>query len=75
MGWAFKDQEVADVTHHEAELGDVRLHYMTAGYRALDRDIRENPKLDMPVLALGGACSWGRRLEVVESLRRVARHV
>lgn len=47
-------------------------------YRALDRDTldnHENPKLDMPVLALGGACSWGRGLEVVESLRRVARDV
>jgi pimeloyl-ACP methyl ester carboxylesterase len=29
-------------------------------------------KLSMPVLALGGDRSWGRRMEVVESLRRVA---
>jgi pimeloyl-ACP methyl ester carboxylesterase len=26
----------------------------------------------MPVLALGGAESWGRRMEVLESLQRVA---
>nr|WP_283810934.1 alpha/beta hydrolase [Bradyrhizobium genosp. SA-3] len=47
-------------------------------YRALERDTidnRSNPRLEMPVLALGGACSWGRGLEVVESLRRVARDV
>jgi pimeloyl-ACP methyl ester carboxylesterase len=54
------------------------LHAGFEYYRALERDIldnQENPKLDMPVLALGGACSWGRGLEVVESLRRVARDV
>lgn len=29
-------------------------------------------KLPMPVLALGGAESWGRRMEVLESMQRVA---
>ena len=48
-------------------------------YRAIPRDIADNAaivaggfKLPMPVLALGGDRSWGRRLEVVESLRRLA---
>jgi pimeloyl-ACP methyl ester carboxylesterase len=47
-------------------------------YRNIPNDIACNAelirrfKLPMPVLALGGAESWGRRLEVLESLRRVA---
>lgn len=57
---------------------------MTAGfayYRNIPRDVAYNAeliarfKLPMPVLALGGAQSWGRRMEVVESLRRVAVNV
>ena len=47
-------------------------------YRALPRDAADNQevlkagKLNMPVLALGGDKSFGRGLEVIESLRRVA---
>ena len=47
-------------------------------YRAIPRDIADNAaiaakfKLPMPVLALGGDRAWGRRMEVVESLRRLA---
>jgi pimeloyl-ACP methyl ester carboxylesterase len=48
-------------------------------YRAIPKDIADNAaglaagfKLPMPVLALGGDRSWGRRMEVVDSLRRVA---
>jgi pimeloyl-ACP methyl ester carboxylesterase len=47
-------------------------------YRAVPQDIVDNTamiarfKLPMPVLALGGAESWGRRMEVLESLQRVA---
>ena len=50
-------------------------------YRAIPRDIADNAahaathKLPMPVLALGGDRSWGRRMEVVESLRRLATNV
>jgi pimeloyl-ACP methyl ester carboxylesterase len=50
-------------------------------YRNLARDIADNQatltrgKLTMPVLGLGGAKSWGRGLEVVHSLRRVATDV
>ncbi len=49
-----------------------------AYYRAVPQDIADNEamiarfKLPMPVLALGGAESWGRRMEVLESMRRVA---
>ena len=47
-------------------------------YRALPRDAADNQeilrggKLRLPVLALGGDKSFGRGLEVIESLRRVA---
>jgi pimeloyl-ACP methyl ester carboxylesterase len=47
-------------------------------YRAIPRDVADNQaiaatfKLPMPVLALGGDSSWGRRMEVMESLRRMA---
>ncbi|MCH2492393.1 MAG: alpha/beta hydrolase [Gammaproteobacteria bacterium] len=51
-------------------------------YRAIARDIADNRamidndgKLAMPVLALGGAESWGRRLETMQSLERVAHQV
>ena len=48
-------------------------------YRNIPVDIAQNEallkrdgKLAMPVLALGGADGWGRRMEVVESCQRVA---
>ena len=48
-------------------------------YRNIPIDIAQNEallkrdgKLAMPVLALGGAGGWGRRMEVVESCQRVA---
>jgi pimeloyl-ACP methyl ester carboxylesterase len=50
-------------------------------YRAIPQDVADNAaiaarfKLPMPVLALGGDRSWGRRMEVVESLRRMAVNV
>ena len=50
-------------------------------YRAVEQDARDNAeiiarfKLPMPVLALGGAESWGRRLETLESMRLVATDV
>ena len=47
-------------------------------YRATEQDIEDNrhyPTLPMPVLALGGACSWGRGLEVLESLSGLAGNV
>jgi pimeloyl-ACP methyl ester carboxylesterase len=49
-------------------------------YRAIPQDIADNTanaatKLPMPVLALGGDRSWGRRTETIESLRRMATNV
>lgn len=50
-------------------------------YRAIPQDVADNAaiaasfKLPMPVLALGGDRSWGRRGEVVKSLRRMAVNV
>ena len=51
-------------------------------YRAIAKDIADNRamiendgKLALPVLALGGAESWGRRLETMQSLKRVAHEV
>jgi pimeloyl-ACP methyl ester carboxylesterase len=51
-------------------------------YRSIPVDIAQNEallkrdgKLPMPVLALGGAEGWGRRLEVMESCQRVAHDV
>ena len=49
-----------------------------AYYRALDRDVAYNQsllsrgKLQMPVLALGGGKGFGRGVETLESLKRVA---
>jgi pimeloyl-ACP methyl ester carboxylesterase len=50
-------------------------------YRNIPTDVAQNEaivakfKLPMPVLALGGAQSWGRRGEVLESCQRVATDV
>ena len=51
-------------------------------YRALPTDAEDNRKnldefgkLPMPVLALGGSESFGRGMECIQSLRRVAHHV
>jgi pimeloyl-ACP methyl ester carboxylesterase len=52
-----------------------------AYYRALDRDVAHNQtliargKLTMPVLALGGGKAFGRGVETLESLKRVATDV
>jgi len=49
-----------------------------AYYRALDRDVAHNQtliargKLTMPVLALGAGKAFGRGVETLESLKRVA---
>lgn len=58
------------------------LRAMFAFYRALPQDaedtrafMRTAGKLKMPVLALGGDRSFGRKLEPIESLRRVAHDV
>jgi pimeloyl-ACP methyl ester carboxylesterase len=57
------------------------LRAMFEFYRALPQDAEDNRallaggKLKMPVLALGGDKSFGRRTETIDSLRRVAENV
>ena len=61
------------------QIGALRAGF--AYYRNIARDIADNEaiaatfKLPMPVLALGGNNAWGRRMAVVESLRRLATDV
>lgn len=71
--------DVAEYLRTYREPGALRAGF--AYYRNIPRDIADNAagakdfKLPMPVLALGGANSWGRGMEVVESLRRLATDV
>ena len=73
------DADIAEYLRTYRQPGALRAGF--AYYRAIPRDIADNEaiartfKLPMPVLALGGDCSWGRRTEVLESLRRMASDV
>jgi len=73
---AISDADIAEYLRIYRQPGALRAGF--AYYRAIPRDIVDNAataaafKLPMPVLALGGDRSWGRGMEVVESLRRVA---
>jgi pimeloyl-ACP methyl ester carboxylesterase len=90
LGWFYRNYGHAPDVLDEAEIADHVALYsrpgrMSAGfgyYRALAQDITDNRerlerrgKLAMPVLALGGDSSWGRRTEVLESVSRVATSV
>lgn len=85
FGWFYRnygarpldDGEIAEYLRTYRQPGALRAGF--AYYRAIPTDIADNAakvaagfKLPMPVLALGGDRSWGRRMEVVESLRRLA---
>lgn len=73
------EADIDEYVRTYAQLGAIRAGL--AYYRATPEDVRYNTellkrgKLAMPVLALGGNRSWGRRLEVLESCRRVAERV
>ncbi len=73
---AIPDADIAEYLRTYREPGALRAGF--AYYRNISRDIADNEaiaarfKLPMPVLALGGDSAWGRRMEVVESLRRLA---
>lgn len=73
---ALSDADIAEYLRVYRQPGTLRSGF--SYYRAIPRDIADNSatsaafKLPMPVLALGGDRSWGRGLEVVESLRRLA---
>src|SRR4051794_6850703 len=85
LGWFYRcygarplgDEETAEYLRVYRQPGALRAGF--SYYRALPQDIAENAarvaagfRLPMPVLALGGDSAWGRRLEVVESLQRLA---
>lgn len=76
---AIPDADIAEYLRIYRQPGALRAGF--AYYRAIPQDIADNQalsasgKLPMPVLALGGDSSWGRRMEVVESLRRMATDV
>ncbi len=73
------DADIAEYLRTYSQPGALRAGF--AYYRNIPRDIADNEavnralKLKMPVLALGGDCSWGRRMEVLELLRRLATDV
>jgi pimeloyl-ACP methyl ester carboxylesterase len=89
LGWFYRnygrhpnvipDGDIAEYLRTYSQLGALRAGF--AYYRAIPRDIADNEatsrrsKLPMPVLALGGDRSWGRGMEVLESLRRLATDV
>jgi len=89
LGWFYRNYghapdvlEATEIAEHVALYA--RPGRMSAGfgyYRALSQDIADNRtrlaagKLAIPVLALGGDSGWGRRMEVVESVSRVAHSV
>ena len=67
------NQDIAEYVRVYSQPGALRAGF--AYYRNLPRDMADNQaiastfKLPMPVLALGGNISWGRGLEVLESLQ------
>jgi pimeloyl-ACP methyl ester carboxylesterase len=87
LGWFYRnygavplpEEDIAEYLRVYRQPGALRAGF--SYYRAIPRDMADNAaiiagfKLPMPVLGLGGDRSWGRRLEVVESLRRVAMDV
>jgi pimeloyl-ACP methyl ester carboxylesterase len=84
LGWFYRTYGAVPLA--EADIAEYLRVYRQPGalragfsyYRAIPQDMADNAsvtarlKLPMPVLALGGDRSWGRRMEVVESLRRMA---
>jgi pimeloyl-ACP methyl ester carboxylesterase len=84
LGWFYRtygavplaEVDIAEYLRVYRQPGALRAGF--SYYRAIPRDMADNAsvtarfKLPMPVLALGGDRSWGRRMEVVESLRRMA---
>src|SRR4051794_7653749 len=86
LGWFYRSYAARPDAIAEADIAEYLRVYRQPGalragfsyYRAIPQDIVDNAvlaahfKLPMPVLALGGDRSWGRGMEVVESLRRVA---
>jgi pimeloyl-ACP methyl ester carboxylesterase len=86
LGWFYRTYGARPDAIPDADIAEYLRVYrqpeaLRAGflyYRTIPVDIADNAataarfKLPMPVLALGGDRSWGRRLEVLESLQRLA---
>ena len=86
FGWFYRNYGARPDALSEADIAEYLRVYRQPGalragfsyYRAIPTDMADNAataagfKLPMPVLALGGDRSWGRGMEVVESLRRMA---
>ena len=89
LGWFYRNYGHRPDAIPESDIAEYLRCYRQPGalaagfayYRALPQDIADNEatatrfRLPMPVLALGGADSWGRKLEVVESMQRLATNV
>jgi pimeloyl-ACP methyl ester carboxylesterase len=88
LGWFYRnygarplaDEEISEYLRTYRQPGALRAGF--SFYRAIPQDIADNAallasgfRLPMPVLALGGDSAWGRRMEVVESLQRLATDV
>ena len=86
FGWFYRNYGHRPDAIPEADIAEYLRVYRQPGalragfsyYRAIPQDTADNEaiaarfRLPMPVLALGGDSGWGRRMEVVESLRRLA---
>jgi pimeloyl-ACP methyl ester carboxylesterase len=86
LGWFYRNYGARPDAIAEADIAEYLRVYRQPGalragfnyYRAIPQDMADNAataaafKLPMPVLALGGDRSWGRGMEVVESLRALA---
>ena len=89
LGWFYRNYGHRPDVLSDADIAEYLRTYRQPGalragfsyYRAIPRDIADNEaisrtvKLPMPVLALGGDSAWGRRLEVLHSLQRLAVNV
>ena len=89
LGWFYKNYGAREDAISDAAVAEYLRTYRQPGalhagfeyYRNIPIDIANNEailakgKLPMPVLGLGGAESWGRRKEVLESCRRIASNV
>lgn len=76
---AISDADIAEYLRTYRQPGALRAGF--SYYRNIPRDIADNAaiartfKLPMPVLALGGDSGWGRGMEVMHSLQRMATDV
>jgi pimeloyl-ACP methyl ester carboxylesterase len=89
LGWFYRNYGHRPDVIPDADIAEYLRVYRQPGalragfgyYRAIPSDIADNEainatsRLPMPVLALGGDSGWGRRMEVVDSLRRMATDV